>query len=143
MSCSSSAVPDIRFPREFSVKMAPTFNEKYQKKLQDWLELDDYIESRNAKLKVAKDKKKELEQQILSYVEEGELQNVNVELEDGKIEFKEDDTKSSFTMKYLKDMIYKYFNDTRHATANDLFEFLVQNRHVKTKLVMKRTFSKS
>jgi Fe-S cluster assembly scaffold protein SufB len=117
-----------------------TFNENYQKKISRWVELDDRITTRTAKLKIYKDEKKELEDDILRYVEEGELENIKINVDDSKILFEQTSTIGTISLKLLRDRLQKYFSSHKTASADDIYKFIVDSREVKNKLVMKRVF---
>jgi Family of unknown function (DUF5760) len=120
--------------------MTRSIDTEYTKKITRWVELDNIAEARKAKLKVCLDEKKLLEESILEYVEERDMQNVQINLPDGSIKFTESKGYQGVSLKALKDNITRYFRETpaENVAADDIYNFIVKHREVKTKLSMKR-----
>lgn len=117
-----------------------TINESYQSKIGRWVELDDKITTRTAKMKIYKDEKKGLEEDIIRYVEEGELEHIKINVDDSKISFEKTNSVGTISLKVLRDRLQKYFASHKTASADDIYQFIVDNREVKSKLIMKRVF---
>lgn len=112
-------------------------------KMMRWMELDDAIETRKAKLKVYTDEKKKLEDDLLDYVESNDMQGARVNTSDGFINFVETTSFQGVTLKTLKDALTKFFSQSPvpPVSADTLYEFVLTNRESKTKLNMKRTIT--
>lgn len=110
------------------------------KKVQRWVELDNKIELKKMKMKEYTDEKRELEEEILEYVQCNDKKNLQINTSDGHIQFSEQKTTQMLTFKYLKDALSSFFAGApaTPVDAGSLYDFISSNREVKQKLVMKR-----
>jgi hypothetical protein len=113
---------------------------QYIELIQKWVDLDNVIELKKTKLKDIQDRKKHIEEDILNYIEENDMQNLHINITDGHIKFQETKTTSMISQKYLKDMLDKFFESHRGEAINpkNIYDYLMKNREVKTKLGIKR-----
>ena len=114
---------------------------EYVEKISKWVDLDNAVEKRKAKLKFYTDEKKKLEDDILDYVEDKEMTNLQINISDGYIKFFENKGFQGLSLKTLKELLKKYFetsNVSQSVTADNIYNFIIKNREVKTKLSIKR-----
>jgi len=114
---------------------------EYVEKISKWVDLDNAVEKRKAKLKFYTDEKKKLEDDILDYVEDKEMTNLQINISDGYIKFFENKGFQGLSLKTLKELLKKYFetsNVSQSVTADHIYNFIIKNREVKTKLSIKR-----
>lgn len=107
---------------------------------QNWIQLDNEAIKLKAKLKEILDARKDLEEEILTYVHDNDLGKVTLNISDGQLKFSQVTSRQSISMKYLREMLGKY-NDTSGYTINadDIYKFLVDNLEVKKELTLKRS----
>jgi hypothetical protein len=117
-------------------------DKSYVQKIKQWVELDNMIEARKAKMKVHVDEKKELEDDILGYIDQKNLQNVQINIPDGNIKFTETTTTTGITLKSVKEGLNIFFEQSQvnntPITADAIYAFLLNSRQSKKKLLMKR-----
>jgi len=118
-------------------------NDDYIQKITKWVELDNAVEKRKAKLKTYTDEKKKLEDDILDYIEDMSMSNLQINISDGYIKFIENKGFQGVTLKSLKDWLKKFFeeksNDANVVTnADTIYDYILKNREIKSKLTMKR-----
>jgi hypothetical protein len=117
-------------------------DKSYVQKIKQWVELDNMIEARKAKMKVHVDEKKELEDDILGHIEQQNLQNVQINIPDGNIKFIESTTTTGITLKSIKEGLNVFFEQSQTnntpITADAIYAFLLNSRQSKKKLLMKR-----
>jgi hypothetical protein len=117
-------------------------DKSYVQKIKQWVELDNMIEARKAKMKVHVDEKKELEDDILGYIDQQNLQNVQINIPDGNIKFTETTTTTGITLKSIKEGLNVFFEQSQinntPITADAIYAFLLNSRQSKKKLLMKR-----
>lgn len=117
-------------------------DKSYVQKIKQWVELDNMIEARKAKMKVHADEKKELEDDILGYIDQQNLQNVQINIPDGNIKFTETTTTTGITLKSIKEGLNVFFEQSQinntPITADAIYAFLLNSRQSKKKLLMKR-----
>jgi hypothetical protein len=122
--------------------MSRSISNEYTQKLKRWVELDNVIEIKKTKLKQYTDEKKKLEDDILDYIEDKDMQNVQINLGDGYIKFAETKGFQGISLKHLKESLGRFFiqhqSDPSKVTPDNVYEYIIGNREVKTKLGMKR-----
>jgi hypothetical protein len=110
--------------------------------IQRWVELDNKVELKKAKLKEYVDEKKTLEDKIVNYIEEHQKSNVQIKTSDGYINFQELKSQQTLTQKYIKEALTHFF-EVENTKSSDvdidkMVQFLMDNRETKTKVVMRR-----
>jgi hypothetical protein len=115
--------------------MDPHFIEKTKQ----WLELDDQVTKIKEKLAETNDARKVVEDEILQYVEQHDLDKVTVNISDGRIKFPKQSVRQSPSLKYLKTTLTRY-NEEKEAgmDIDAIYKFLVDNLETKTKMSIKR-----
>ena len=116
-----------------------TLDSEYVQKISKWVDLDNAIEKRKGKLKLFTDEKKKIEDEILDYIEDNEMTNIQINITDGYIKFFENKGFQGLTLKTLKELLQKFFNDDpRQVNAETIYDYISKNRDIKTKLSIKR-----
>lgn len=112
----------------------------YAQKIKQWVELDNTIEVRKSKLKFYQDEKKKLEDEILDYIDRNDMQDVQININDGKIRFQEMKNTPPLTLKSVKDALVRFFESHANtsATADTIFNYILKGRESKSKLTIKR-----
>lgn len=109
------------------------------KKVQRWVELDNKIEVKKIKMKEYQDEKKELEDAIVDYIDSYEKKNLQINTSDGYINFVDNKQMQMPTLKFLRESLNAFFeSQPTEVTAATIMDFVLKNREVKTKLVMRR-----
>lgn len=112
------------------------------KKVQRWVELDNKIEVKKAKLKEYSDEKKDLEEDILTYIENYDKKNLQINTSDGHIHFVDQKNTQMLTIRFVKDNLAAFFaSNPSVVSADAIMDHLMKNREVKTKLTMRRHIS--
>ena len=111
---------------------------QYVDKMKDWIEIDNAYGALRQQMNDLADKKKELEDEILKYIEENNLEKVVVNLCDGTLKFPKRSTQQSISLKFLKTHLAKYNEEKTPINVEEVFKFLTSNLETKTKLSIKR-----
>ena len=103
-----------------------------------WIDYDNEIKKYNDKLKSLKSEKNSLEVDILSHIENNNLQQniFNLPSYSSKLKYNKNKSYETMTNKYLIDKFTKYFNDEDKALH--LFNFLKEERSLTSKCCLKR-----
>lgn len=113
----------------------------YIKKVQEWVELDNILLKSKEETQDSVDKKKDIEGDILNYVEKHNIE-FNLAISDGHIKFAKRNTNQALSMKVIKTLLGKYFSTVEKAKlgvdVDDICEFLTSNLEKKTVYFMKR-----
>jgi uncharacterized protein YaaW (UPF0174 family) len=110
----------------------------YVEKMKEWLDLDNKGTRLRDELAEINEEKKELEEEILTYVERNGLDKVTVNVSDGSLKFPKRNTQQSISLKYLKTTLSKYNEEQSKINVDDLYKYLVSNLETKTKMYIKR-----
>ena len=131
-------------PCNFNVFTVCKMESRYVAKIQRWVELDNKIEVKKMRLKEFSDEKKNLEEEILNYIESENKHNVQINTSDGNIQFVETKMPQLLTFKFLRDSLARYFeHPPDQVNSKSILDFIQKNRDIKSKLIMKRQITPS
>lgn len=112
----------------------------YVEKVKEWVELDNKAMELKTSISDLNEKKKELEEDIIEYVEKNQLENISLNITDGKLKFPKTTVKQSLSFKYLKTALGKYNEEhSSHLDVDALCKYLVDNLETTSRLTIKRT----
>ncbi len=112
----------------------------YVDKLKKWIELDNSIAQHKEDMSGFVEEKKQLEDDILEYIEKNNLDRVTVNVSDGTLKFPKRKIQQAFTMKYIKTTLQKYvqIEENNSIDVDSVYNFLVSNLETKNKTYIKR-----
>jgi hypothetical protein len=111
----------------------------YVKKVQEWVELDNKILKNKDEIKDTVEKKKDLEDDILQYIEENKFDNLSLSISDGNIKFAKKTNTQPLSIKTIKTILEKYkFEKNVALDADDICAFVSSNLEKKSSVFMKR-----
>jgi hypothetical protein len=113
-------------------------NNEYIEKMKEWIELDNKSMKLKEDMTEIAELKKELENDILQYVEKQGLEKVTVNVSDGSIKFPKKNALQTISFKYLKSTLEKYNTEQSIIDVPLIYNFLVSNLETKSKLSIKR-----
>lgn len=111
---------------------------QYVEKMKEWVDIDNKMMQLKEQLHELSDEKKEVEEEILKYVEVKGLDKVTVNIDDGTLKFPKRSTQQSISLKYLKTTLGKYAEDVSVINVEELYKFMVSNLETKIKMYIKR-----
>lgn len=113
---------------------------EYMRKIQKWVECDNKILEYKEQVKDVHEKKKELEEDILSYVESKKFDKLTINITDGNIKFGKRNITQPVNMKLIRSMLEQWNGDQRGVSipVTELCQFIQDNLEVRTKVVMNR-----
>ena len=114
-----------------------TMDNEYVEKMKEWIELDNTYGSLRQQMNDLSDKKKELEDDILKYIEENNFEKVVVSISDGTLKFPKRSTQQTISLKFLKANLSKYNEEKSPINVEEVCKFLISNLETKTKLSIK------
>ncbi len=106
--------------------------------MKEWIELDNKSMKLKEDMTEIAELKKELENDILQYVEKQGLEKVTVNVSDGSIKFPKKNALQTISFKYLKSTLEKYNTEQSIIDVPLIYNFLVSNLETKSKLSIKR-----
>lgn len=126
---------DEESDEENDVKVDDNFKEKVMK----WIEYDDIIRQKEKECKELKNKRKELEEYVLKFLENNDI-NI-IEINGGKLRRNKSETKTALTNENIKKAIKKKYNDEK--TVEEIMKLMDEMRPMKTHVNLKRTFERT
>jgi chromosomal replication initiation ATPase DnaA len=112
---------------------------QYIDKLKEWIELDNQVIRLKEQLTDINEDKKELEEEILKYVEDNSFDKLTINISDGSLKFSQTTQKSPISIKFLKSTLNKYNEEhNKSVDIDNLLKFISSSIETKTKRYIKR-----
>lgn len=108
------------------------------KKIQKWVEYDNILTKHKNEMKDTVEKKKELEESILKYVEDNKYEKLTINITDGNIKFGKRNITQPLSMKTLKTILEKYNQEKEPIDVTSLLKYIDDSLEVKQKIIMNR-----
>lgn len=111
----------------------------YINRVKEWVEIDNKLLRSKNELKDNIERKKQLEEEILEYVESNKLDNLCLNITDGTVKFSKKNQTQSLSIKVVKSMLESYIDKkNKKLDVDDICDFIVTNLEKKTQIFMKR-----
>jgi hypothetical protein len=114
---------------------------EYVKKIQKWVEYDNILTKHKTEMKDVVEKKKELEENILKYVEDNKYDKLTINISDGNIKFSKRNVTQPLSMKTLKIILDKYNSEHQSLDVPEILKYIDDSLEVKKKILMSREIS--
>lgn len=111
----------------------------FKQTVKNWLDIDNDIRTLEKAIKDRKNKRKELQSNIMTFMEENNIKNMNTI--DGKITFNHSKIKKPFNQKYIKNTLSDYFNNSDDGLK--LADYLNDKREITNRTYLKRFIGKN
>lgn len=108
----------------------------YVAKVQEWVVCDNILTKNKEELKKVQDKKKELEEEILTYIEDNKYDKLVINISDGVIKFGKRNITQPLSMKLLRTMLGTYENGA--LDVDSIMKHIEDSLESKPKSIMKR-----
>lgn len=115
-----------------------TMDIEYVKKIQKWVDCDNQVLKHKDTIKDVVEQKKELEDDILRYVEDNKYDKLTINITDGNIKFSKRNTTQALTLKLLRSLFETYTGT--EIDVEDLMKHVSSGMQVKQKVCMQRDF---
>lgn len=111
-----------------------------EENIKRWVHLDNQLNSLKDKSKTLSEERKNIETNILTYVEDNNLENATAKISDGKLKFITNKQTSPLTFKCVEDSISFFIKD--EDKVKEIIQHIKNNREVKYIKNIKRYFDK-
>lgn len=101
----------------------------FQKQIKEYINIEDEIEQLNAKMKLLREQKQKVHQNISSTIVKNQWMNKNIQMDNYKLCMVEKKQYSSITFSYLEETLHKIIPDENELKY--LMKYLKDNRSVK------------
>ena len=105
--------------------------EKLAQNVKNWLQLDKEIQVLQKELKDRKKKKNDYTNALLTIMKTNEIECVD--LNDGKIIYTQNNVKKPINKQHLLDCLTKYFEKNPNIPADEIVQFILENRETSVK----------
>jgi hypothetical protein len=114
--------------------------EEFKEEIKQWVKIDNLMKEKTEELKVLRTEKNSIQEEILTYVEENELNTSTIQISDGTLKFNKSKQIQGLTMKYVEDCLVDLIDDV--DKVKDIMKHIKTNREHKYTNEIKR-FKKS
>ena len=102
----------------------------FEQQVTQWLQLDNEIKEYNEKLKVVREKRQQLEENLTKYASSNNLSNNTIQVNGAKLKFTEMRVAEPLTFRYLERTLSEVIKNP--AQAKLILDHIKQNREIKT-----------
>lgn len=111
--------------------------DEFKKNIGSWIKLDEEEKKYKFNIKNIKDKKDQLEENILEYMRSNQIEHKDINLgTGGKLKYAQIKVQENITKKLIIDKLSKYFNDS--DKAREITDFIYSDRKNDTKIYLKK-----
>ncbi len=111
---------------------------EYISKVQQWVECDNKIVRSKKAISEVVEKKKEIEDDILTYIEKNKFDKFTINISDGNIKFSKRNVTQPLSMKVLRQALEKYSDEKSSIDVEEIMDYISEALEVKSKYFMKR-----
>lgn len=108
--------------------------------IREWVKIDNEMRTLKQEISNRKKKKDQISNNLIDVMKQNEIDSVNIN--NGKIEFTKRKTKKPISKKLLQNILTKYYKEDTNK-ANEVNEFILNNREETTKDIIVRKIDKS
>ena len=110
----------------------------FENQIQQWVTIDNELRNLNEKIKVLRDNRNKLSENIIDYANDKQLTTANsvIKISDGKLKFVNTKIQEGLTFKYLEKSLAEIINNPSQLKL--IVEHLKNNRTTKTVQEIKR-----
>lgn len=112
----------------------------FETQIKEWVSIDNQLKIDNEKIKLLKDRKNDIKEEIIKYTIDNKLTSAVIELNDSKLKFVTTNTNQTLTLKYVENCLKKFINDDNDIKK--IMDHIKTNRDIKSVLDIKRIYNK-
>ena len=118
---------------------ANTSTNNLEKTIQNWVELDNELKKLNERAKDIRTRKNDVEDKIITYVEDNNMNNSIVNITDGKIKFCETKQTSPLTLGFLEKCLSEVI--ANQSQVKQIVDYIKNKRETKMVPEIKRYYN--
>lgn len=112
----------------------------YIRRVQEWVALDNKILKNKEDFKEAVERKKQLEDEIIKYVEDNKFDSLTLAITGGNVQFAKKTSTQSLTMKLIRNLLEQYADEKEeNVDVEDICDFITSKLEKKSQVYMKRS----
>jgi len=113
--------------------------EGFQQNIKQWVSLDTQLKSLNEKTKEIRNKRNELTDNIIEFVDNNNLTSSTIKISDGKLKFAQNKQTSPITLGFLEGCLNDIIGNEEKVTQ--IMDYVKENREVKVIPDIKRYYN--
>ena len=111
-----------------------------QESIKAWVEIDNELKVLNNKARELREERKDIQEEIMEYVETNKLSNATVNISDGQLKFANVRQQSALTYTHVKNCLMDCIQDEENVKK--IMKYIKQKREVKYVPDIKRSYKK-
>jgi hypothetical protein len=125
-----------------------SFQNQLREQIKKYVSIDNYLKEQNAKLSKYREKKKALEANILYTIKTYNLNDIEINLPDGKLNCVKKEPHTPLNVSFLKTALVNFYSEKTNnmvaATQNaeQLLDYILKQRETKADMCLKRIIAK-
>ena len=112
----------------------------FQDNIKAWVAIDNELKIINNKAKELRDERRDIQEEIIEYVETNKLSNATVNISDGQLKFANVRQQSALTYTHVKNCLMDCIQD--EEDVKKIMKYIKQKREVKYVPDIKRSYKK-
>lgn len=112
----------------------------FQESIKAWVEIDNELKVLNNKARELREERKDIQEEIMEYVETNKLSNATVNISDGQLKFANVRQQSALTYTHVKNCLMDCIQDEENVKK--IMKYIKQKRDVKYVPDIKRSYKK-
>ena len=102
---------------------------EFQESIKAWVEIDNELKVLNSKARELREERKDIQEEIMEYVETNKLSNATVNISDGQLKFANIRQQSALTYTHVKKCLMDCIQDEENVKK--IMKYIKQKREVK------------
>ena len=115
-------------------------SDDFQGSIKAWVEIDNELKIINNRAKELRDERREIQEEIMEYVETNKLSNATVNISDGQLKFASVRQQSALTYTHVKQCLMDCIQS--EEDVKKIMKYIKQKREVKYVPDIKRSYKK-
>ena len=107
----------------------------FQESIKAWVEIDNELKVLNNKARELREERKDIQEEIMEYVETNKLSNATVNISDGQLKFANVRQQSALTYTHVKNCLMDCIQDEENVKK--IMKYIKQKREVSMCLILK------
>ena len=111
----------------------------FKKNVKEWISLDNELRLLNEQVKELRDKRNDIHNDIIRYVETNELGNSTIQLSDGLLKFYNHKTYAPLTYNFLQETLHNILPENKVC---EVIQYIKQKRQTQATTTIKRNIDR-
>jgi hypothetical protein len=117
-----------------------TNNNSFEQQVQQWVSIDNQIKLYNEKIRELREKRQNIQSNLIEYAETNKLTNSTIQISDGKLKFTKTNVACPLTFTYLEKTLGTIIKD--ETQSKKIFDYIKRQREIKVINEIKRFYNK-